>query len=705
VVERNGRTATTWSTTISGVTTLAPSYAILLATADRNMAETGIQQIPSNLAPSASGTGVQTISGEAVLDALKMILLGDPLVEVLTSVTRLIEAQSPGMLCSIFLLDADGVHLRYGAAPSLPESYRAATDGMASGPNAGSCGTAVHLRRAVFVPDILSDPLWAGFRDFAAPAGLRAAWSSPIISNDGRVLGTFGMYYREVRHPTASDIRLIDHASRIAGIAIEREQSQVALKAAFEKIAKSEAQLRQIVDAIRHDVVVLGPDGSVVYVNRNVLELIGLSEFEVMKTDFRTRVFHPEDMERLREVRRAGFAGNVPWENEVRVRRNDGQFRWFLIRYSPLFGEEGQVSQWCAAGIDIDDRKRDEERLRRENLALREDLDLSSMYEEIVGSSKPLRRVLSQVSKVAPTDSTVLIHGETGTGKELVARAIHRRSNRSNRAFIRVNCAAIPSSLIASELFGHEKGAFTGATQRRIGRFESADGGTIFLDEVGELLPETQLALLRVLQEREFERVGSGRPISVDVRVLAATNRDLEAAVNDGSFRRDLFYRLNVFPVHVPSLQERRDDIPMLVEYLVERYTKRSGKRITHTSKDSLKLLQSYDWPGNIRELQNVIERAVILCDGETLSVDETWLRRGAGSGRTGSQAGLLAQSEKEFAKREREAIEAALAESEGRISGRNGAALRLGIPRQTLDSKLASLGIDKRRFKPTRGR
>jgi formate hydrogenlyase transcriptional activator len=297
----------------------------------------------------------------------------------------------------------------------------------------------------------------------------------------------------------------------------------------------------------------------------------------------------------------------------------------------------------------------------------------------------------------------VLIHGETGTGKELVARAIHKRSKRSNRAFIRVNCATIPSSLIASELFGHEKGAFTGATQRRIGRFESADGGTILLDEVGELLPETQVALLRVLQEREFERVGSGRPISVDVRVLAATNRDLEAAVSEGSFRQDLFYRLNVFPIHVPSLRERRDDIPMLVEYLVERYTKRSGKRITQTGKATLKLLQSYDWPGNIRELQNVIERAVILCDDETLAVDETWLRRAAGSEHTASKVGLLARSEKEFASREREAIEAALAETEGRISGFGGAAARLGIPRQTLDSKIASLGIDKRRFKPAR--
>jgi formate hydrogenlyase transcriptional activator len=257
---------------------------------------------------------------------------------------------------------------------------------------------------------------------------------------------------------------------------------------------------------------------------------------------------------------------------------------------------------------------------------LREEIDHSSMFEEIVGSSEALRRVLAQVAKVAPVDSTVLISGETGTGKELIARAIHRRSNRATRAFISVNCAAIPPSLIASELFGHEKGAFTGAVQRRIGRFEAADGGTLFLDEIGEIPMETQVALLRVLQEREFERVGSCQPISVDVRVLVATNRDLIAEVAAGAFRQDLFYRLNVFPIRVPPLRERVEDIPLLVEYLVERYAKKTRKKIRNISKRTLELFQAYDWPGNIRELQNVVERAVILYDGATFSVDETWL-------------------------------------------------------------------------------
>src|SRR5262252_7108246 len=250
------------------------------------------------------------------------------------------------------------------------------------------------------------------------------------------------------------------------------------------------------------------------------------------------------------------------------------------------------------------------------------------MFEEIIGSSKPIRQLLKQVEKVAPLDSTVLILGKTGTGKELVARAVHRRSNRANRPFIRVNCAAIPQSLIASELFGHEKGAFTGAVQRRVGRFEAADGGTLFLDEVGELPMETQIALLRVLQEKEFERVGSNHPISVDVRLIAATNRDLSAAVGAGTFRQDLFYRLNVVPIAVPPLRERAEDIPLLVEYFVRRFAKGTGKTIRHIGKPTLERLQAYNWPGNIRELQNVVERAVILSEGDTFVVDESWLKR-----------------------------------------------------------------------------
>jgi formate hydrogenlyase transcriptional activator len=360
-----------------------------------------------------------------------------------------------------------------------------------------------------------------------------------------------------------------------------------------------------------------------------------------------------------------------------------------------LRDDAGNVVRWYATATDIDDRKQAEERTRQENFALREEIDHSSMFEEIVGSSPVLRKVLALVAKVAPTDSTVLISGETGTGKELIARAIHKRSNRSTRVFIPVHCAAIPQSLIASELFGHEKGAFTGALQRRVGRFEAADGGTIFLDEIGELPVETQIALLRVLQEREFERIGSTESRKVDVRVVAATNRDLGRAVEAGSFRQDLFYRLNVFPIRVPPLRERVDDIPLLVEYSIDRYGKKAGKKFRAISKKTLELFETYDWPGNVRELQNVIERAVVLCDGDTFSIDETWLKRA--SRRTpGPEVPFVAT----VVAHEKELIEAALVKSNGRIAGPSGAAARLGIPRQTLESKLRSFGIDKYRFR-----
>jgi transcriptional regulator with GAF, ATPase, and Fis domain len=344
------------------------------------------------------------------------------------------------------------------------------------------------------------------------------------------------------------------------------------------------------------------------------------------------------------------------------------------------------------------------DQLYKENLVLREEIDINRMFEEIVGTSPALRAVLSRVAKVAPTDSTVLITGETGTGKELVARAIHRRSQRSSRAFVSVNCSAVPRELIASELFGHEKGAFTGATQRRLGRFESAEGGTIFLDEIGELPSEMQIALLRVLQEREFQRVGGNETLRADVRVVAATNRDLQVAITEGRFREDLFYRLNVFPIDAPPLRERKEDIPLLVEYFVDRYAGNTGKRITGISKRSMELLQSYNWPGNIRELQNVIERAVIICDSENLVLDESWFsRRGAvaDSSTTHPFSGAQPLSE-QLAAQEKDMIEAALAESKGRVSGPKGAAARLGIPESTLNSKIKTLKINKHRFRST---
>ena len=460
-------------------------------------------------------------------------------------------------------------------------------------------------------------------------------------------------------------------------------------KRAEEKLRQSEENLRTITDTIRQPIWVLAPNGTILYANRVVRELTGLTVTDVNHQPFTTQVFDPDDRERVRAERQKGLLHGAQFELEGRVLLKSGQYRWHLVQYNPLEDESGQIIRWYATATDIDDRKKTEERLHNENLVLREEIDCSSMFEEIVGSSKPMAALLKKVEKVAPSDSTVLILGETGTGKELIARALHRRSKRASRAFVKVNCAAIPQSLIASELFGHEKGAFTGALQRRMGRFEAAHGGTLFLDEIGELPMETQIALLRVLQEREFERVGSNHPISVDVRLLAATNRDLRAAVAAGTFRQDLFFRLNVFPIAVPPLRERVEDISLLVEYFVGRFAKEAGKNIRQISKDTLDQLRDYDWPGNIRELQNVIERAVILCETDIFLVDESWLERESAESSQGEGLSALAG-------REVQMIEAALAETHGRISGRSGAAAKLGIPRQTLESKIRRLGIDK---------
>ena len=388
-----------------------------------------------------------------------------------------------------------------------------------------------------------------------------------------------------------------------------------------------------------------------------------------------------------------------PYEREY-LRR--GGSRVPVIVAGALFEEGG--NEGVAFALDLTAQKRAEaeirtlkEQLHRENLALRDGVHRTSMFEEIVGTSKPLKAVLSRIAKVAPTDSTVFITGETGTGKELIARAVYNRSQRSGRPFVSVNCAALSASLISSELFGHEKGAFTGATQKRLGRFELADGGTIFLDEIGALLPDIQAALLRVLQEREFERVGGGQPIRVDVRVIAATNQDLKTAVADGTFRQDLFYRLNVFPIEVPPLRDRKDDILMLVQYFMQRYAANVAKNICVIDKKTLNLLQSYDWPGNIRELQNVIERSVILSSGEVLSIDESWLSKEIWEPRPRIEASAVLKVGPRSA---REIIEAALAETRGRVSGPSGAAARLRIPASTLATRIKALKINKHRFK-----
>jgi formate hydrogenlyase transcriptional activator len=621
---------------------------------------------------------------------LEMLATGCTLSEFLDALCRLIEDIASGSLCGIVLVDPISNRLKHGAAPSLPLSYNESIHGRPVNLLSGPCAMAAFLKEQVIAADIASDTRWDTYewRTLAMAHGLRACWSTPIRSSDEKVLGTFAIYSREPGSPSAYHQHLIGQITHLATVAIEHKHRE-------EKLRQDERELRRITDAIDQRIAVHEPDGKILYANRVMLEYSGLSLEDVMADDFRARLVHPDDLKRSRVERQQGLERGTPFELELRARRKDGQHRWFLVRYNPFRDDEGRIIRWYSTGTDIDDRKRDEERTQKENLALREEIDQSSMFEEIVGSSEVIRKILTQVAKVAPSDSTVLVLGETGTGKELIARAIHKRSKRSSRAFITVNCAAIPASLIASELFGHEKGAFTGAIQRRLGRFELADGGTIFLDEIGDLPAETQIALLRVLQENEIERVGGSQPISVDVRVLAATNRDLKAAMAAGTFRQDLFYRLNVFPIQIPSLRERVDDIPLLVTYLIERYAKKAGKKIKNIQKETLELFQAYDWPGNIRELQNVIQRAVVLCESETFSVDETWLKR-----ESHSLSGSVIPLGATLAEHEKDIIEAALADCGGQVSGPTGAAAKLGLPRQTLESKITALGINKHRFK-----
>jgi PAS domain S-box-containing protein len=475
-------------------------------------------------------------------------------------------------------------------------------------------------------------------------------------------------------------------------------------KRAEDAIRANEQNLRQIVDSIPGFVSTANAAGEVELVNRQVLEYFGKTT-EELKNWATSDALHPDDLPRLTDAYRHSIETGRPRDVEARSRGADGVYRWFHLRSRPQLDAEGRVVRWYTLATDIDKRKRAEaqletafeeikrlkDRLHDENVALREEIDQAFMFEEIVGSSPALKTVISSIVKVAPTDSTVLITGETGTGKELVARAIHKSSQRASHPFITVNCSAIPPSLIASELFGHEKGAFTGALQRRQGRFELANSGTIFLDEIGELPAETQIALLRVLQERRFERVGGSRIISTNVRIIAATNRDLAAAIASGTFRADLFYRLNVFPIDLPPLRQRKEDIPMLVEYFVKRYAEKAGKQISRIDKNALKLCQSYVWPGNIRELQNIIERSVILCTGDTLRIDEAWLS--SQNAHRPKASGPLTENLQSF---EKELIEAALVTSNGKVAGPNGAAAKLGIPRSTLDLRIKQLSIKK---------
>ncbi len=701
----------------------------------------------------ATGTDIQDRKQTETLHAaekrtLEMIADGASLKDVLNHLCASIDVQVAPSVTTVFLMEADGKHLVLTGGPRVPGQWISAVSRRPVTHKCGLCGKAAFSKRRVIVADVATDPSWPDeYRELALSNGIRAGWSEPILTKDNEVLGTFALYSHEARVPSEEDLALIKGAGHIALIAIERQRSQEALRSALERLrllldvqqalvanldlsdlfASFAARLREVTGCEFIGLLLPDPtngqlrqrmvnycEGKSVITEGPVAPLYRSASEKA----FRTRELVYMDGSQgenpdpdihdtpegnslyeplLKEGVPSGYFLPLVHKGEaiavLQLMKHAGaNFKTQQADFLKAFA--GQLAMAVANALEHGAVAAARDQLAREQVYLREEIERSSMFEEIVGSSEALRKVLAQVSRVAPTDSTVLIEGETGTGKELIARAIHKRSQRSNRAFICVNCAAIPPSLIASELFGHERGAFTGATQRRLGRFESADGGTIFLDEIGELPHETQISLLRVLQEREFERVGGNHSIHVDVRVLAATNRDLSAAVDEGSFRKDLFYRLNVFPIRVPPLRDRGDDIPLLVGYLVDRYAKKAGKQFRSIDKRTLQLLQSYIWPGNVRELQNVIERAVIVCDGETFRVDASWFSRTAPTSKF--QRPFAA----DLAEREKAMIENALRETKGLISGPAGAAAKLGLPRQTLDSKIRKLGINRYRFK-----
>lgn len=675
-------------------------------------------------------------STESVLRLQQLIFAGSSLSEVLTNIAQLVESQTDGMLCTIWLPDADGKALYCAAAPSLP-GFSTGVGKMTVCAQGASCGTAVHRRQPVYVIDILDDPLWENYRDRLLPYEIRSVWSRPLFASDGKALGTFSINYREPRSPSAQDLQLIEDASHITGIAIERHMNEEALRRERDRLrllleitsgVTSRLDLSQVVRAlstnlfkamqcdvsalllpdsesgalrvcILHNPEARGPyrEGSLVPINSSISGYV-LRKAKTMRIDSFDQVRedpevygNPEGQRIYGHVTEEGLKTGcyLPLNGREGVvgvlmlcRRSENRFDNDDITL--LEQVAGQVAIAVGNTLEYEKaaRDRDSETMQRRYL----EEEIRAELGEIIGESPALKTALSMVSVVAPTDSTVLILGETGTGKELVARAIHKLGTRSEKAFVKLNCAAIPLGLLESELFGHERGAFTGAITQKTGRFDLADKGTLFLDEVGDIPLELQAKLLRVLQEQEFERLGSNRTHKVDVRLIAATHRDLPAMVKEGTFREDLYYRLKVFPIQVPSLRQRAVDIPKLVRHFTALYSQRMNKRIDVIPTGTMDELVRYQWPGNVRELQNFIERAVILSPHSVLRAPTAELEPFSAQKEINVTMNGLAEVERDH-------ILQALEASHWVISG---AAARLGMKRTSLVYRMKKLRIQR---------
>jgi formate hydrogenlyase transcriptional activator len=670
----------------------------------------------------------------SVLNLQKLIFAGSPLSEVLTNIAQLVESQAEGMFCTIWLPDEDGKELHCAAAPSL-SGFCDRVGTMAVCPKGASCGTAIYRRESVYVTDILTDPLWENYRDRLLPYGIRSVWSRPLFTSEGKALGTFSINYLEPRSPGANDLQLIEEASHITGIAIERHMNEEALRRERHRLGllleitnsmTSKLDLRGLVDVLSTNMlrvtradfcslllpdedsrelrltILYNPesqgsirDGAIIPIHGSICGKAyrtGKSQHFNSLEDLRDESFGSDvgqlfferiEAEGLKSgcdlplIGRSGVLGVLS-----ALKRSESGFEKEDIQFLAQVSLQVAIAVENALDYETAIKDRDEETKRRCYL----EEEIRAELGEIIGESPTLKTALSMVSVVAPTDSSVLIQGETGTGKELVARAIHKLSSRSDKAFVKLNCAAIPLGLLESELFGHEKGAFTGAIAQQTGRFELADKGTLFLDEVGDIPLELQAKLLRVLQEQEFERLGSNRTHKVNVRLIAATHRDLPTMIKQGIFREDLYYRLKVFPIYVPALRQRTDDIPILVRHFTILYSQRMKKRIDVVPPDTMDALLRYAWPGNIRELQNFIERSVILSPQSILRAPTSELEPFKSNKECDVPMNGLAEVERDHILR-------ALEASNWVISG---AAVRLGMKRTSLLYRMKKLRIHR---------